>query len=144
MVFGLLHAFWILCAFRIICFIILNMLWHVLLIRAVWVPWVNETILKTETENHFYNIRLPWKRDMGWFGSGLYSCLSTSTLSEGRAFGSWHAPPLKCGLLWSCFSTSISGGSVGRCFHPSRCWCCEGGVLFIRLSDLIGIFTGIS
>ena len=27
--------------------------------------------------------------------------------------------------------------------HSSRCWCCEGGALFIKLSDLIGIFIGI-
>lgn len=80
--------------------------------------------MKTETENRFlflqpfvFCLRLPWKRDMGWFG-----------VWEGRAFGSWHAPPLRCGLLWSCFSTSISGGRVGRCFPLQsllvlRRWC---------------------
>ena len=76
--------------------------------------------MKTETENRFffYNNQFvfclrPPERGI-WDGLGLVftPCLSTS----GRAFGSWHAPPLRCGLLWSCFSTSISGGRVGRCF----------------------------
>ena len=110
MVFDLLHAFGI-------RFIILNMLWHVLVIQAVWVPWRLKLKTVFFLQPFVFCFRLPWKRDMGWFG-----------VWEGRAFGSWHAPPLRCGLLWSCFSTSISGGRVGRCFPLQsllvlRRWC---------------------
>ena len=137
MVFDMLHALGILCALWHLFHRFKHALdlWHVLVTQAVWVPWEHFEDWNWNPDFFiFFLLQTNWKRDMGWFGYGLYSLsLNFHSLLRSRlwiltrsAFEMWTFVEL---LFYIYFR---------RCQAASRCWCCKQDALFL-LVDFIGI-----
>ncbi len=146
MVFDMLHALGILCALWHLFHRFKHALdlWHVLVTQAVWVPWEHfeDWNWNPDFFNMFFLLQTNWKRDMGWFGYGLYSLsLNFHSLLRSRlwiltrsAFEMWTFVELLFYIYfrWKC------GTMLPTPVAASRCWCCKQDALFL-LVDLIGI-----